>query len=889
MRASPQDAAVLRALGESTSAGLTSAEVAQRRQVSGYNDLARARRSFFTSLLGSVVREPMFVLLLLAAALYVLIGDLGEGLMLGCFALLSVGLVIFQEWRSARALEALRELGAPKVRVQRDGTSSVIDARELVPGDTLLIGEGERVGADAVITASSGLSVDESMLTGESAPVAKVQAGPGWRTRARTREAQVGSAVASPVTSDVEDSQVYAGTLVIRGQAVAEVVAIGEQSQLGRIGSSLAGMDEVRSPLEEQIRRLALVFSVLAVASCAVLVLWYGVVKGRWLEGLLASIALGMSMLPEEFPMVLTVFFALGAWRMSRSRVLVRRSAVIEALGAATVLCLDKTGTMTENRMAVRGLQVAGSREMLPADRRERDARIPQLSPSARGLIVAAQAAVSPGSVDPMDLDIQSLPVERLGLDDLQQDWLARDRHLVRHDAMTPECLVMANLWRGAHGHWCAAKGAPEAVARLCRLGGDDRSVLNAQILALAEQGLRVIAVAQSRCADKAPAALQEQPLQFTGLLAFEDPLRPAVPPAIADARAAGIAVFMITGDHVATALAIARQAGIDVDGGVLDGASLDALGDPDLREAVRTVRVFARVRPQHKLRIVQALRANDEVVAMTGDGVNDAPALHAAHAGIAMGRRGTDVAREAAGIVLLDDDVSHVISGIRQGRKIYDNLLKAIAYIAAIHVPIAGLTLLPLLIGLPPLMGPVHVVLVEMVVDPMCSLAFESAPAPADLMRRPPRRKGGAVPALRHLNIGLVQGAFLLVATLAVYSSAVRWDLSVEQARTLALVALTAGNLMLVAQNVMLGNGWRALTESGAHAYWLVAGVTVALFAGLLAWTPGQALLRMAAPPPLALAAAVLAVLVTSLVAAQLSKRRLAAAPLHRSPGGRP
>lgn len=865
------------------SAGLTSAQVTQRRQVSGYNDLARAKPSRWSALLASVVREPMFVLLLLAASLYVLIGDLGEGLMLGCFALLSVGLVIFQEWRSARALDALRELSAPKVRVQRDGAACVIDARELVPGDTLLIGEGERVGADAVVIASSGLSVDESMLTGESAPVAKVAAGPNWQAAWSTREGAADSPVASSFSgarpSDCEDSQVFAGTLVVRGEGVAEVVAIGEDSQLGRIGASLAGMEQVRSPLEEQIRRLALAFSVLALASCAALALWYGALHGRWLEGLLAAIALGMSMLPEEFPMVLSVFFALGAWRMSRIRVLVRRSAVIEALGACTVLCLDKTGTMTENRMAVRALHVAGNRLMLPADRSQRKAQISQLSPSGRGLIVAAQAAVSPGSVDPMDLDILSLPIESHGLSDLQQDWLAQDRRLVRHDGMTPECLVMANLWSGAHGRWCAAKGAPEAVARLCGLGGEELATLNAQILALAAQGLRVIAVAQSRCAEDTPAALHDQAFQFIGLLAFEDPLRPAVPPAIADARAAGIAVFMITGDHVATAMAIAGQAGIDVSGGVLEGAALEGLSDLDLREAVRQVRVFARVRPQHKLRIVQALRANDEVVAMTGDGVNDAPALHAAHAGIAMGRRGTDVAREAAGIVLLDDDVSHIIGGIRLGRRIYDNLLKAIAYIAAIHVPIAGLTLLPLLIGLPPLMGPVHVVLVEMVVDPMCSLAFENAPASSDLMQRPPRRRGGTVPALRHLTTGLLQGGLLLVATLAVYGVALRWDLPVEEARTLAIVALMVGNLMLVAQNVMLGNGWRSLTEPGAHAYWLVALVTVALFAGLIAWTPGRTLLRMAQPSAMGLAAAILAVLVVSLVAAQLSKRRLVAA----------
>lgn len=856
------------------SAGLTSAQVTQRRQVSGYNDLASARPSRLSALLGGVVREPMFVLLLIAALLYVLIGDLGEGLMLGCFALLSVGLVLVQEWRSARALEALRELSAPKVRVQRDGAPCVVDARELVPGDTLLIGEGERVGADAVVIASSGLSVDESMLTGESAPVAKVAAVPGWRAAWPHREGPA-------------DSQVFAGTLVVRGDAVAEVVAIGEQSQLGRIGSSLVGMELVRSPLEEQIRRLALGFSVLALASCAALALWYGALHGRWLEGLLASIALGMSMLPEEFPMVLSVFFALGAWRMSRIRVLVRRSAVIEALGAATVLCLDKTGTMTENRMAVRALHVAGTPLMLSADLSERKAQVSQLSPSERGLMVAAQAAVSPGSVDPMDLDIQSLAVPSHGLSDLQQDWLAQDRHLVRHDAMTPECLVMANRWRGAHGLWCAAKGAPEAVARLCHLSGEELATLNAQILALAAQGLRVIAVAQSRCEDDAPAALHDQTFQFAGLLAFEDPLRPAVPPAIADARAAGIAVFMITGDHVATAMAIARQAGVDVRGGVLEGAALEELSDPDLREAVRKVRVFARVRPQHKLRIVQALRANDEVVAMTGDGVNDAPALHAAHAGIAMGRRGTDVAREAAGIVLLDDDVSHIIGGIRLGRRIYENLLKAIAYIAAIHVPIAGLTLLPLLLGLPPLMGPVHVVLVEMVVDPMCSLAFENAPASSDLMQRPPRRRGGAVPALRHLTTGLLQGGLLLVAILAVWGVALRCNLPAEGARTLAIAALMAGNLMLVAQNVMLGNGWRSLTAPGAHAYWLVAFVTVALFAGLLAWTPGRSLLRMAQPSAMGLAAAVLAVLVASWVAAQLSKRRWGAVPLPSSPGG--
>ena len=782
-------------------AGLGSEEARRRLAEHGPNEISDQESHGLLSTLRGIATEPMFLLLLVAAAIYLLIGDLGEGLLLAFFALVTVGLVIFQERRSEHALDALRVMAAPQVRVLREGQVQRVPARELVPGDLFLLAEGERVAADGRLREAVGLSADESLLTGESVPVRKQLAAAG------------------PVDTDARPGGddlplVYAGTLVVAGHGLAEVVSTGGKTQVGRIGASLASIDAAPTPLQKHLHRLVQIFGLVALGTSAMLVCWYGLVRGDWMQGLLSGIALGMAMLPEEFPMALAVFLSLGAWRLAKVKVLARRPAVVEALGAATVLCVDKTGTLTENRMQVRRLVTDEADVTVQADA--------PLSDAVHTLLETAMLASRRGSADPMDRALLEQGDRALaGTDHLHPQW-----HLDREFPLTPELLAMSQVWTGEDGRpRVAAKGAPEAVLDLCHVPDARRAELLARVQPLADGGLRVLAVARGTVPAGLPASKQhDHDFEWLGLVGFEDPLRPSVPAAVAQAHTAGIAVAMITGDHAATALAIARQAGIDTDAGALTGAEIARLDDAALSTAVRRVRVFARVMPEQKLRLVQAFRRNGETVAMTGDGVNDAPALKAAHIGIAMGVRGIDVAREAAGLVLLDEDFGRIVGGVRMGRRIFDNLRKVMTYITAIHVPVAGLALLPVLFGLPPLMLPVHVVLTEMVIDPVCSLAFEGAAEDPKVMNRPPRTSDDGIVGWPMLVQGLLQGGALLAVSLAIYVWALQAGRGEAVSRTLSILGLTAGNLLLVAVNLTAGLGWRSLMVPGARAFWWVS-----------------------------------------------------------------
>jgi Ca2+-transporting ATPase len=834
--------------------GLTSTEAAARQARWGPNLITHQERQGLWQTVGAVLGEPMFLLLVGAAGLYLLLGDLGEGLLLAAFAALSVGLVIWQSRRSARALDALRELAAPQVRVWRDGRRCVIAARDLVPGDLIALGEGERVAADAVLRAARGLSVDESLLTGESAPVIK-------RPRPQASDASGSEACAQAADANAAWS-VRAGTLIVAGEGVAEVSAIGGSTTMGQIGASLASIDVAPTPLELQLRRLVRWLALGATLVSSLLVLWYGLWAADWMQGLLAGIALAMALLPEEFPMALAVFLALGAWRLARMKVLARRPAVVEALGAISVLCVDKTGTLTENQMQLRCLvALDASGQVLAHVKWHAGGPEPGrqlLSEPAHRLLEFAMLASQRGGVEPMDAALLARGDDTLaGTEHLHPRW-----RLAQAYPLVPELLAVTQDWAADDGlHHVAAKGAPEAIADLCHLGPDALAALRTQAQALAARGLRVLAVAQGRGLAAPPAQSHDYDFTLLGLVAFEDPLRPSVPSAVAQAHRAGIAVVMITGDHPATALAIAAQAGIDTAAGVLTGAQLQAMDDAALALAVGRVRVFARVTPNDKLRLVRAYHAGGAVVAMTGDGVNDAPALKAAHVGIAMGVRGTDVAREAAAVVLLDEDFSRIVDGIRGGRRIDDNLRKVMTYIVAIHVPIAGLALLPLLLGLPPLLLPVHVVVTEMIIDPVCALAFEKAPGARHLMDRPPRS-----PSLPLVDRVLVlraawQGAGLLAATLAAYAVALAHGFTPEEARAVAFVGLTAGNLSLVALNAGAGLPAVSLVSRDFAAFWMVAALALGLLALALGAAPVRDLLHLAMPPLGALALMVAAI----------------------------
>ena len=813
-------------------AGLSQDEVLGALQQYGPNEMPQAPRRGIGRILISVLREPMFLLLALAAIVYLAVGGIGEGLLMAGFAGLSILLVVVQERRSENALEALRALATPMARVLRDGREQRIASREVVPGDLLMVSDGERIAADAWLRTAENLAVDESLLTGESVPV--------------------GKRVASEDDDSRDAMQLFAGTLVTTGRGVAQVVSTGSRTEAGQIGVSLASIDTEPTLLQQSLGSLVRVFAGFALIGSVFVFLIYGFARGAWLQGVLSGIALGMSMLPEEFPMILVVFVALGARRLARLHVLVRRTAVIEVLGACSTLCLDKTGTLTENRMRVTALFAGGAAFDVGAD-----GDTPGV-PFAQLLHGAAHASARTSN-DPIDAAVHE-SAGRIGLG------MESDAVLAGEYAITHERPAVVRIWRHADGALHAfAKGAPEAIARMCRLANSETAMLLAQVERYAQRGLRVLAVADGACTGALPDAPDALALQLRGLVAFADPLRETATHAIAAARAAGISVAMITGDYPATALAIAREAGIDCSIAPISGAQIDSADHAALRALVRDARVFARIRPAQKLRLVEAFKANGEVVAMTGDGVNDAPALKAAHVGLAMGGRGTDVAREAAAIVLLEDDLGHLVAGVRMGRRIFDNLRKASIYIAAIHIPIAGLAVLPLVLVLPPLLLPLHVVLIEMIIDPICAIAFENEPAETDIMQQRPRMPDTALIGAPQLIVASIQGALLLAAAFGTYLLALSAQIEVPVARSLAFIVLTAGNLALVRVVSARGPTWATLFARNRTAYWLVALVATAVTAACIAMPVLQRLFQFGQPS----AGLVLVAIVTGMAAA--------------------
>ncbi len=765
--------------------GLTQTEAAARLLRDGPNRLPAEQQRGLGRIVFDAVKEPMLQLLLAAGLLYLLLGDLAEALILLAFACLNVLLVVVQENRTERALAALKDLTSQSAWAIRDGTRQRIKAHDLVTGDLIVLSEGDRVPADALLRDAAQLQADESLLTGESVPV-------------RKRVGVVGAEDAHPGGDD--SPYVWSGSLLVAGTGVAEVTATGPRTAIGRIGHSLNEVESAPTPLHTQTRRLVRFFAAVGIGSSVLLAVVYGLLHGDWIAAILAGITLAMATLPEEFPLVLTVFLVLGAWRISRSRVLARRSAAIEALGATTVLCTDKTGTLTLNRMSVAAMQVDGAEIAITPDT---PADLPE---AFHALVEFAILASRPDPFDPMERAFANLGQRFLRqTEHLHADWV-----LAHGYQLAPELLAMSQAWQSSAGqrYIIAAKGAPEAVADLCHLPQAAMQRIRADLARLADQGLRVLAVAKGEHIGPGwPVSQHDFNFTFLGLLGLADPLRPGVADAVAACRTAGIRVAMITGDHPTTALAIARQAGIAANA-VLTGSEMAALDDPALRLKLSNTTVFARIMPEQKLRLVQAFAANGEVVAMTGDGVNDAPSLKAAHIGVAMGGRGTDVAREAAALVLLDDDFTALVAAVRLGRRIDDNLRKAIAYILAVHVPIAGMSLLPVLLGWPILLGPIHVVFLELIIDPVSSIVFEAEPEEAGIMTRPPRDPQAPLFGVGLLARGFVQGAVVLAAALAMFLLGVEQTGDEATARGMAFITLVLGNLGLVLTNRALQSG---------------------------------------------------------------------------------
>ncbi|MDP3739256.1 MAG: cation-translocating P-type ATPase [Hyphomonadaceae bacterium] len=799
--------------------GLTEEEAARRLKTVGPNEAPRGRQRRLLDIVVETMREPMFLLLIGAALLYMFLGDLGEGLFLFAGATAAIGLVIFQESRSERALASLRDLAQPFARVIRDGVDTKIPARELVPGDLLLVGEGERLQADGALVAGDVLSVDESMLTGESAPVAKHPAS--------------GDPPPDVVPGNDAGPHVFAGTMVVAGQGVVRIARTGASSALGKISTALAAIGHEPTPLQKTTGRVVTLIGFVALVFCGLVAVSYGLLRGDWVGGLLAGITIAIALVPEEFPMVLAIFLALGAWRLATHKVLVRRSAVVETLGGTTVLCVDKTGTLTKNRMKVARLWAPSADIEINGET--------SLPDAGRKILALACLASSVRPVDPMDRALRALS------DGLGETSATAAQEPDRVWPLRPERLAVVQLWTQPTGRRiAAAKGAPEAIFALCRLPAGERDRLHQVILSYAEQGLRVLGIA-SAPAERPFDEPRDLAFEFAGLVGFIDPLRQDVPQALREARGAGIKVAMITGDHPATALAIARLAGIDVTAGVLTGAEVAQLSFTDLCARLKRVRIFARIAPEQKLRIVEAFKADGEIVAMTGDGVNDAPALEAAHIGIAMGKKGTDVAREAADLVLQDDSFASIVGGVRMGRRIFGNLRRAMIFITAIHVPIAGMALIPILMGLPQLLFPMHVVLLELVIDPLCALVFEIEPSDRNAMQRPPRRRDESLFGLRQIMIALVQGMGVLAGVLGVY-----WWASIAtgetEARATAFVALVTGVLVLALADSAVSN---RIFAPHRRIFWLIV-LAVAVVLALVLFVPAlTAVFSFSTPEP--------------------------------------
>jgi Ca2+-transporting ATPase len=822
--------------------GLSEAEAADKLKQEGYNELPSSQKRSLWAIAWEVVQDPIFLLLIVCGAIYLLLGDIHEALILLGFVFFIMGISLYQETKTERALEALQNLSSPRASVIRDGQQKRIAGREVVRGDIVILAEGDRVPADAILRSCVNLTLDESLLTGESLPVRKTTA-EGITNRVR------------PGGDNLPF--VYSGTLVIQGQGIAEVEATGSQTEIGKIGKALQHLEPEETRLQLEMAQLIRNLAIVGLIFCVVVVIVYGFTRGDWLKGFLAGITLAMAILPNEFPVVVTIFLALGAWRISQNRVLARRVPAIETLGSATVLCVDKTGTLTLNQMSVQLLAAvsyqpfAGRIQDTPFYTYDVSLHAPEPLPEeVHELVEFSILASQRNPFDPMEKAFKQLGEQYLAnTEHLHSDWL-----LLREYPLSADLMAMSHVWQSADGqqYVIAAKGAPEAIADLCHFNAEQMQVLSAEIKTMANQGLRVLGVAKASLTDTPPLFLpphpclnpshlpskqHDFPFQFLGLVGLADPVRPTVANAIQQCYTAGIRVVMITGDYPGTAQNIARQVGLLQMGEIVTGADLDQMSDAELQQRIQPVHIFARVVPEQKLRIVNALKANGEIVVMTGDGVNDAPALKAAHIGIAMGGRGTDVARESADLVLLDDDFSSIVQAVKLGRRTFDNLRKAMAYLLAIHVPIAGMSLLPVLFKWPLVLLPVHVAFLHLIIDPACSIVLEAEPAEANVMNRPPRRPEEPLFGKKTLMISLLQGLGILVIILAIFVTALYRGQGELDARALTFTTLILANLaLIVSARTTSRTDISTIKSPNIALWWVIGGALV--FLGLVLYT---------------------------------------------------
>lgn len=783
--------------------GLTANQAKEKLRTEGLNNLPSSKPKNFFSIAFGVIKEPMFILLVACGTLYLVLGDIQEGAMLLGFVFVIMGIEFYQEKKTEKALDALKDMASPRALVIRDGIEVRIAGVEVVTDDIIVLQEGDRVPADATVLQSVNLLADESLLTGEPVPVRKVD----WDEVEK---------IIQPGGDDLPF--VYSGSMIVQGNGIARVTSIGVNTEIGKIGKALEGVKEEPTRLNREMGSLVKKITIIAAILCVVLIIGYTLTRGNLVNGFLAGITLAMAMLPEEFPVILTIFMALGAWRMSKKKVLTRKPSAIETLGSATVLCTDKTGTLTENKMTVTKLY--NGKDFLTVEKTK------DFNSEFHEIIEYGILSSQINPFDPMEKAITSIGDLYLkGTEHIHKNW-----EMVKEYPLSKELLAMSRVFsfKETKDRVIATKGAPEAIFDLCHLDKENKKRLSLAVEELASEGLRVLGVAKAKINSKGLPDIQHDfTFDFIGLIGLSDPIRKNVKHAVSECSKAGIRVIMITGDYPITAKHIAHEIGLENPDNCITGQELQAMTEKELCKRIKETNVFARVVPEQKLKIVNALKKNDEIVAMTGDGVNDAPALKSAHIGIAMGEKGTDVAREASSLVLMDDNFASIVGAIKMGRRIFDNLQKAFGYIFAIHVPIAGLSLIPILLGdFPLILWPVHIVFLELIIDPACSIIFEAEKEEKNIMSRPPKRIDEPFFGVSKILFTCLQGVGILIITLTVYLIGLHFGYSEKEVRAMAFTTLIVSNIAVILTNrSWTDNIFRIIASPNKAVLWVVGG----------------------------------------------------------------
>ncbi len=783
--------------------GLTTNQAKEKLRTEGYNKLPSSKPKNLFSIALGVVKEPMFILLVACGTLYLVLGDMQEGLMLLGLVFVIMGIEFFQEKKTEKALDALKDMASSRALVIRDGVETRIAGFEVVTDDIMVLQEGDRVSADAAVLDSVNLLADESLLTGESVPVRKND----W------------DGVEKNIQPGGDDLPfVYSGSMIVQGNGIARITGIGINTEIGKIGKALEGVKEEPTKLKQEMGSLVKKLTIIAAVLCVLVIIGYTLTRGSLVNGLLAGITLAMAMLPEEFPVILTIFMALGAWRMSQKKVLTRKPSAIETLGTATVLCTDKTGTLTQNKMTVTSLY--NGKDHLTV------AKTNELNSEFHEIIEYGILSSQTNPFDPMEKAITSMGDLYLrGTEHIHKNW-----EMIKEYPLSKELLAMSRVFsfKDTQEKIIATKGAPEAIFELCHLDEKNKKRLSQAVEELAASGLRVLGVAKAKINAKGLPEIQHDfKFDFIGLIGLSDPIRKNVKKAVSECFKAGIRVIMITGDYPVTAKSIAHEIGLENPDMCITGDELQAMTDKELCKKIKTINVFARVVPEQKLKIVNALKKNKEIVAMTGDGINDAPALKAANIGIAMGKKGTDVAREASSLVLMDDNFSSIVGAIKMGRRIFDNLQKAFGYTFAIHVPIAGLALIPILLGnFPLILWPVHIVFMELIIDPACSIIFEAEKEEINIMNRPPKRIDEPFFGAKKILFSCMQGVGILILTLTVYLEGLHFGYEDKEVRAMAFITLIVSNIAVILTNrSWTDNIFKIIVTPNKAVLWIVGG----------------------------------------------------------------